>query len=257
MFDAIGSWFKRARRSSEADAPQIPAGIRAYAIGDIHGRADLLDQLMGQIAADRDACNPEHAVLIFLGDYVDRGLNSREVLDYLIGRVPSGFEAHFLLGNHEASVLSFLKDPVGGQAWLDYGGVETLLSYGVRVEHGPKSEDGLGQLCKSFAARLPERHKAFLEGLEPYFELGDFLFVHAGVRPGVPLDKQRPYDLMWIREEFLESTADHGHIVVHGHTPQNEPDLQPNRIGIDTGAYLTGRLTALILEKGHYGFLTT
>jgi len=228
-------------------AARVPDGAVVYAVGDVHGERRLLDGLLEAIAADAAALPPgTDRHLVFIGDYVDRGLESRSVLDLLTGDPLPGFRKRFLLGNHEASMLHFLEDPQGGGAWLEFGGLETLASYGVAasVAPGPAKRAALRDRLD---AALPAAHRHFLRTLEHRVELGDYLFVHAGVRPGRALDRQVLEDLLWIREPFLSSARDHGKVVVHGHTVVEAPELLPNRIGIDTGAYATGVLTALVL----------
>jgi serine/threonine protein phosphatase 1 len=226
--------------------PRVPEGVRIYAIGDVHGCSDLLDRLLLRI--DRhQALNPAiRPVEIFLGDYIDRGPASRDVLDRLIARSRAR-ETVYLKGNHEAFVERFLHDPASLSEWRHYGALETLLSYGLE----PSVNMNFAQqtnLAAAFSQALPQSHRHFLSGLKSSFTFGDFFFVHAGVRPGVPLRQQREEDLLWIREDFLLHEGDFGKIVVHGHSPIREPDFRHNRINIDTGAYATGRLTCLVIE---------
>ena len=219
---------------------RTPEGTTIYAIGDIHGRADLLRDLHGGIRADYAKRRPNRAMMVYLGDYVDRGPASREVIDLILKEAPEGMEKACLLGNHEDLMLAFLDGGSTGLDWLPNGGGETMRSYGVAPE-SPESRDEL-------AASLPEAHTEFLRSLKPYHVVGDYLFVHAGIRPGLPLQKQSRFDLIWIRERFLGSDADHGRCVVHGHTIRRQVDFRPNRIGIDTGAFFTNKLTCLVLE---------
>lgn len=223
--------------------------MRVYAIGDIHGRFDLLERLLKLI--DDDAVSSQHTVLkIFLGDYIDRGLQSRQVLEKLVHlqhhEKPTPI---FLSGNHEMVMHTLLGDTdiTLMSDWLRYGGRETLLSYGVTlpVETPP---DALHKLQLALGEKVPAAHIAFLNSLKRSATLGDYFFCHAGVRPGVPLDEQTERDLAWIRNEFMHHTGNHGKIIVHGHTICNTAEFKPNRINIDTGAYATGRLTALALE---------
>lgn len=244
-------------RSRPVRTTKVPPGVRVYAVGDIHGRADLLRRLIGLVAADADAAPRLQPYLIFLGDYVDRGPDSREVIDLLIGGLPRHFGAVFLKGNHEDALLRFLEAPATGAHWLSYGGDATLRSYGVPLPAEGTAEQQLTALRDRLARRLPPRHRAFLEHLRLCVSIGDYFFVHAGVRPGIPLDSQDAEDLMWIRDPFLAARTDHGKVVVHGHTIVEEPEERPNRIGIDTGAYATGRLTCLVLEGETRRFLST
>jgi serine/threonine protein phosphatase 1 len=243
-------------KSSKVDTQRarLPKGLRVYAIGDVHGRIDLLDDLLARIDADR-ARYPAagRAIEVFLGDYVDRGPSSCAVIDRLIERARIS-DTIFLKGNHEAFVLDFLKEPGVLNNWRLYGGLDTLMSYGLSPSFtADASQDA--KLAGALKQAMPSSHFGFLSGLVLSFTRGDFFFVHAGVRPGVPLSQQREDDLLWIREDFLLCEDDFGKIVVHGHTPVMEPDVRPNRINIDTGAYATGKLTCLILEENRLEFL--
>ncbi len=235
-----------AERFRKRDKPRLPDGLRIYAIGDVHGRVDLLQSLFTVIDADLGRSKPERAIQVLLGDYVDRGPDSRAVLDLLIERNKT-HEMVCLKGNHEAIFLETLKDPTRLHDWRHYGGLLTLMSYGVTPTVNPGPEEQV-KLIGTFDRAVPAEHKAFLQGLPTSFTCGDFFFVHAGVRPGVALDQQREQDLLWIREEFLNSEEGFGKYVVHGHTPVSSPDVRPNRINIDTGAYATGNLTLLTIQ---------
>ena len=236
----------------------LPPGLRVYAVGDIHGRLDLLTALVERINADAASLPPGgRAQVVFLGDYIDRGDRSRAVIDYLIAWPEPRLEATFLRGNHEATMLQFLDDLTAGPGWLTYGGVNTLLSYGVRPPVDVPPRLRLAAVQHQLREVLPTAHIAFLRRLQFHQQIGTYLFVHAGIRPGVPLDHQRFDDLIWIREDFLSSTVDHGRIVVHGHTICMEAESLPNRIGVDTGAYATGRLTAVVLEGDQRRFIDT
>ncbi len=241
----------------EPAAALVPRGVRVYAVGDIHGRYDLLEQMLGQI--ERDAAGADDLVkyIVFLGDYVDRGPQSRLVIERLAGSPPPGFGVIHLRGNHEAAMLEFLEDVRIGGNWIAYGGNATIASYGIVPPAEDAPEDLLADAQHQLLANLPQHHWAFLKGLRNSITIGDYLFVHAGIRPGVPLDRQNESDLLWIRREFLSSTADHGKVVVHGHTIAEQPEIRPNRIGIDTGAFATNRLTALVLEGAERRFLCT
>jgi serine/threonine protein phosphatase 1 len=227
--------------------------LRIYAIGDVHGRADLLDQVLLRIDAHQAANPAFRPVEIFLGDYIDRGPASREVLNRLIARSRAR-ETVCLKGNHESFIQDFLNDPTALSVWRHNGGLETLLSYGL-MPSGNMDLAEQTRLAAAFRQALPESHRLFLGGLESSFTCGDYFFVHAGVRPGIPLAKQREEDLLWIREDFLLCEDDFSKIVVHGHTPVREPDIRPNRINIDTGAYATGQLTCLMLEGDKRQFI--
>lgn len=235
----------------------IEPGKRVYAIGDIHGRLDLLLELEGMIRDDLARAKPARSVAVYLGDYVDRGPESRAVLDHLLDRPPPVDEVVHLLGNHEDAMRRFLDDRWIGESWVGFGGRETLESYGVSPDRRLPQEKWMREAQIAFARALPERHRAFLDDLQLWHVEGGYLFVHAGIRPGVPLELQDREHLIWIRHEFLESEADHGHVVVHGHSIRRAPEIRPNRIGIDTGACFSGRLTALVLEGTERRFLST
>ena len=233
------------------DYPSLPQGQLIYAIGDIHGRSDLLALLLDKIAADAaHSKDAKRRTLVFLGDYIDRGHDSARVVDMVLGELPLGFDAHFLKGNHEAILLDFLDDPSYLGQWLANGADATFRSYGMDLEELIRKGATPEAWRRAFLASLPEAHRDFFETLELAVAFGDYLFVHAGVRPGVPLEAQDPHDMVWIRAPFLQSDEDFGKIVVHGHTPAREPVIRANRIGIDTGAVFTDRLTALKLEDG-------
>jgi serine/threonine protein phosphatase 1 len=239
------------RRNKTRRKPCLPDGVRIYAIGDIHGRADLLEQLFTVIDNDIARSTPEQVIQVFLGDYVDRGPDSRGVLDLLIERQHRfeqyRFETVFLKGNHEAFLLDVLQDPAKLQDWRNYGGLTTLMSYGVQPSMKPTAEEQV-RLIEDLARAMPDAHLDFLRSLPLSFTCGDFFFAHAGVRPGLPLERQTEADLLWIRDEFLTSEDDFGKCVVHGHTPVAAPDIRANRINIDTGAYATGNLTLLTIQ---------
>jgi len=242
------------RRTPPPPPAAVPADMRVYAVGDIHGRDDLLARLLDRIQADAYGFTGA-LKLVFLGDYVDRGVASREVLARLIGLDLPGFGFTFLKGNHEAAMLDFLKAPDIGPDWVAFGGGATLLSYGVRAELVQRAR--FAEAREELLHNLPTDHVQFLRTLSGWLRIGDYAFVHAGIRPGLPVDRQAEQDLLWIREEFLDSRLDHGAVIVHGHTVTDEPQVRPNRIGIDTGAYATGRLTSLVLEGTTRRFLHT
>jgi serine/threonine protein phosphatase 1 len=226
--------------------PRVPDGLRVYAVGDIHGRVDLLEQLLKGIDEDLKRTPVPQSVEVFLGDYVDRGPASRQVLDLLIERAKM-HRTIFLKGNHETLLASFIASPATLGDWRRLGGLETLMSYGLAPLINADVRTQL-ELAGAFGKVLPPSHRKFLSDLKPSFTCGDYFFVHAGVRPGVALEKQREADLLWIRHEFLLCEENFGKIVVHGHTPVPQPDIRSNRINIDTGAYATGRLSCLVLE---------
>jgi serine/threonine protein phosphatase 1 len=228
-----------------------------YAIGDIHGRADLLGRLHRQIMADAADASSLRKMVVYLGDYVDRGPDSAAVIGMLINDPLEGFERHHLKGNHEAMMIRFLETGDGGEIWLMNGARDTLDSYGIGLSAFGLYHDDLDSLAEAFAAAVPESHRAFLNSLELHHKEGDYLFVHAGVLPGVAIEDQSEHDLIWIRDAFTRTDADFGVVVVHGHTIRNEPEIKANRIGIDTGAWHSNRLTALVLETATRSFLRT
>ncbi len=224
----------------------LPPGQRIYAVGDVHGCADRLAAMHARIEADLASRPLEQAVVVHLGDYVDRGPSSAAVVAGLadLPRL-GGAPVINLRGNHEEMMLSAISGTGSVDLWLDNGGVASLRSWGIPPGTKPAK----------WAQSVPFRHLAFLSGLRLSWGAGPYLFVHAGIRPGIPPDQQAAADLLWIREPFLSSSADLGAVVVHGHTPQAEPVLRPNRIGIDTGAVLGGKLTCAVLEGDRVGFL--
>jgi serine/threonine protein phosphatase 1 len=234
------------KASQSKSKPRLPDGVRIYAISDVHGCAQLLQQMLKVIDADVASSPPHRAIEIYLGDYVDRGPDSRTTLDLLIERSRRG-NAIFLKGNHEALMINALRDPTRIAEWIRYGGLQTLISYGLSPSLSPDSAEQI-ELVQALIAVMPPHHRSFLTRLRLTFTCGDFLFAHAGVRPGIALKSQREADLLWIREEFLESEINFGKYVVHGHTPVRSPDIRPNRINIDTGAYATGNLTLLTIQ---------
>jgi serine/threonine protein phosphatase 1 len=240
---SMGQFFSAPKRRRP---PQLPEGTRIYTVGDVHGRADLLAQVLSQIDSHL-AQNPvSRPIEVFLGDYVDRGPDSRNVIDLLVSRRNS-HEMIFLKGNHEQCILDFLRDPEIWDEWRQFGGLETLLSYGLTPQTNASTADRK-ELANIFADRLPRDHLLFLSCLVTSFTCGDFYFVHAGVKPGVALDQQAEKNLLWIRDDFLRSEDDFGKYVVHGHTPVRELDIRSNRANIDTGAFVTGCLTCLVIE---------
>lgn len=243
----------RARKSQAVH--RIPDGQRVYAVGDVHGRLDLLDDLIRRIDNDDARREAARTTLIFLGDLVDRGPDSRGVIERARTLQAAG-NVHCLMGNHEEVFLrSVTGDIQALRLFIRIGGRETILSYGVSEEEYCKAD--FEELAEIFAARVPSEHVAFISSFENHIEIGDYLFVHAGIRPGVPIAEQTPADLRWIRDPFLDHEGDHGRRVVHGHSIRQAAELLPNRIGIDTGAYSTDRLSAVGLEGGAQWFLST
>ena len=243
-------------KSRNPSRARVPPGRRVYAIGDIHGRSDLLADIHRRIAEDAAGAKTETLSVVYLGDYVDRGPFSFEVIDLLLNEPLEGFEHVYLKGNHEDMMLGFLTGPPN-EAWLFNGGDATLRSYGIELAWSMADSNGLEMLRRSLQRALPQEHLRFLNRLTLHSRIGDYLFVHAGIRPGLPLDQQRPADLVWIRDRFLASDDDFGMRVVHGHSITAKPDLRHNRIGIDTGAFFSNKLTCLVLEKDDVRFLQT
>ena len=226
--------------------PSLPPGLRVYVVGDVHGRLDLLNELLLLIEADAADHKAEKVQYVFLGDYIDRGTWSRQTIDRLIEHAAQR-ECVFLKGNHESIALNSLSDPAMIEQWLRLGGAETLLSYNVAPELLLNGKQAVA-IQSAFHSALPQTHFRFFRNLRNSFSCGDFFFAHAGVKPGVDLDQQKESDLIWIRGEFLSSTDDFGKIVVHGHTPSLDIEVRPNRINIDTGAFATGRLSCLVIQ---------
>jgi len=223
------------------------SGARAYAIGDVHGRLDLLERMIATIDRDRRASGRARDYLILLGDLIDRGPDSRGVIEFLMRLPTDGLRPVFLMGNHEEMLLRVLGDePQAVAQWLTFGGYEFAQSYGVEV--GRLAVLAPADAADMIRAAIPPAHLAFIESFADSFTFGDYLFVHAGLRPGKCLEEQDTHDLRWIREEFLNDSSDHGCMVVHGHTISAAPEEMENRIGIDTGAYQTGILTAIRIE---------
>ncbi len=228
---------------------RIPAGTVAYAIGDVHGCHELLAQLLARVEEHARRSTATRRILVLLGDYVSRGPDSRRVVEMLLAPPPAGFERVCLKGNHEDLLLRFIDGELeAGRYWSGYDGLDTLADYGVAATADGLDDATLEAMRCRFAASMPPAHLALLRALPVRFRLGDYFFVHAGVRPGVALEEQDPRDLMWIREPFLDSPLDHGAIVVHGHQVVTQVARRGNRIGIDTGACRSGVLTCLALE---------
>jgi serine/threonine protein phosphatase 1 len=231
----------------------VPDGTLVYCVGDIHGRDDLLREMAERVETDMKTRSFDQAVTVFLGDYIDRGHGSMHVVEQLAsGKWPSSVIP--LAGNHEDFLLGFLEKAEILDFWRSQGGLETLHSYEAHVGPVMAGRD-FGAIQRAFLERFPKHHRDFLEALKASAVIGDYFFCHAGVRPGVALDRQIRDDLLSIREPFLSSAAEHGKLVVHGHTPGVTPEIRSNRIGIDTAAYATGRLTCLVLEKDERHFL--
>jgi serine/threonine protein phosphatase 1 len=230
-----------------SSGPSGPRRHRAYAIGDVHGRLDLLESLLAAVEDDIQTHKRSKVSIVFLGDLIDRGPASAQVIERLRTYRPPNASAHFIMGNHEEVLLRALDgDAEVIDSWLRFGGAETLRSYGVEPRE-LKRLDGPETIARLRSA-VPDSHRRFLRGFSDSISFGDYLFVHAGIRPGVDLSEQTHSDLRWIREPFLSDSSDHGFVVVHGHTIINRVEVTRNRIGIDTGAFCTGTLTALAID---------
>jgi len=237
---------------------RVPDGTRVYAIGDVHGRADLLVRMFDLIEADITAsAGGDDVIIVFLGDYIDRGFQSKDVIDFLLGERVAAFNCIFLKGNHEEAFLKFLNEPAFGPRWAGYGGGETLTSYGVRPPRTRTKPEEWVEASQQLSAALPDDHRVFLMTLQIQASIGDYVFVHAGLRPGKPMEKQTEQDLLWIRDDFINSSESFDQLVVHGHTPVSEPYRDHRRIAVDTGAYMTGHLTAACFVRDEVTFLTT
>lgn len=242
---------------TERQSRTVPENHRVYAIGDIHGCVGLLRDLQSVVLEDATKYGACEKTVVYTGDYVDRGLYSKEVIDQLVEHPLPGFTSVHLKGNHEAMMLDFLDNADAGSSWMQIGGTATLFSYQVGLNEKLPPAERPADAQKKLLQKIPEPHVEFLQSLQLYYAIGDYLFVHAGVKPHVVLAEQREEDLLWIRDEFVGSNVDHGCVVVHGHSIAWEPEVKPNRIGIDTGAYATGILTCLALYGTDQEFLQT
>lgn len=246
---------RRRLRTVSLGEAAVPAGLRVYCVGDIHGRADLLARVLAAVAQDARSHDGEVA-LVTLGDYVDRGRDTAQVLDMLAAGPLPGIAFHPLVGNHEVMLLSALMGSGDAMTWLTNGGDATLASYGIDWRR-LSPERGFPGLADVLRRHMPQGHVDFLRRCALTHAIGDYLFVHAGIRPGVPLAQQRPEDLVGIRRPFLDASQPHEKVVVHGHTIVETPEVCHNRIGIDTGAYVSDVLTCLCLEGRDYRFLAS
>lgn len=223
-----------------------PPGLRIYAIGDVHGRLDLLEEMHARIRGEIDRDGPADWRVVHVGDYIDRGPDSRGVIEFLIEAIRQDDRQIALCGNHDAGMVDFLDRADRTGLFASHGGRETALSYRVDADFG--SDRLARESADRLLAAMPRSHVDFLRTLPRSVAFGDFFFCHAGIRPGVPLERQDPEDLIWIRQAFLNSPLLHEKVVVHGHTPTAEPQLMPNRVNVDTGAYFSGTLTAFSIE---------
>lgn len=250
MFGSLARRLSQTLRATGGEGQaRVPENARVWAIGDIHGRADLLQPLTAHILEDAKAapfgCD---ITVVGLGDYVDRGPDSKAVISHLVDLAKSSVATRFLMGNHEEAMLTFLEDPKIGPSWCEFGGRETLWAYGIEAPARDAPDTEWAQTSRALKSALPPEHEGFLRSLEISCEIGDYFFVHAGVRPGVELDAQAQRDMLWIRQEFLDHSGHWSKVIVHGHTPTETVSVTPSRIGLDTGAYATSVLSALRLE---------
>lgn len=240
-------WLLGRARGARKTPSRVPDGVTLYAIGDVHGRADLLAPLLDAVLAD--AAQARQAIVVGLGDYVDRGPDSRGVVELMLDLArTSRITTRCLRGNHDQALIDFLADAELGPAWARYGGAETLAAYGTPPPDDPDDMRAWRDVREAFAAALPAAHGAFFEGLALSYACGDYFFAHAGVRPQVAFDAQSARDLLWIREPFLTNVRPLEKLVVHGHTPSERVHADHRRIGLDTGAHASGVLSACRLE---------
>ena len=228
------------------DQARGPQGLRIYAIGDVHGRFDLLKTMHQLIEQENEKVPPRDWVVIHLGDYVDRGPQSKEVLDFLVRATAASPRMIALAGNHDVGFIEFLETGDAYGLFAGNGGRQTALSYGVDIDFD--DPDSVLSGWKQLVPLVPAAHVELLRGLERSASYGDFFFCHAGVRPGVELDLQDPDDLIWIRNEFLNDPGLYAKVIVHGHTPVSDVDVRLNRVNLDTGAFATSRLSGLMIE---------
>lgn len=237
--------------------PSFPAATRVYAVGDIHGRVDLLRLIMDLIRKhlSENACSNNY--LIFLGDYVDRGEHSKQTIDFILSLNAPRFRTVYLKGNHEALLLNFLADYRSGPPWFKNGGRETLSSYGVKLLEENEDLARIEEIQKEFKRKLPPSHLSFLKSLDLTFEVGDYVFVHAGLSPGKELKDQKEDDLLWRRRGVARAAKSLGKIIVHGHTITKKPVLRRHQINVDTGAFATDILTCAVITKQRTEFIQT
>jgi serine/threonine protein phosphatase 1 len=228
-----------------------------YAVGDIHGCVDQLQKLHSLIRADAKSRKGKDKLIIYLGDYIDRGIDSRGVIEVLLSEPLKGFTCHYLKGNHEDMFLRFMAGEAVAQPWLTYGGASTLHSYGVMPPRSHNVNSDINRVRAALLTALPLDHLNFFRQLKLSYATAQHIFVHAGLKPGRSLEEQNDTDMMWIRGEFIQSNHDFGRVVVHGHHITPGPDVCPHRIGIDTGAFATGHLTCLAIDGAKTSFINT
>jgi serine/threonine protein phosphatase 1 len=248
-FPRLRQLFRPHKETVPLHAPHfaVPEGVRVYAVGDIHGRDGLLAKMLATIERDATTCNATKIEQVFLGDYVDRGLHSKGVVDLLLAPPPAGHTRICLMGNHEEALLHFLQDPNILRDWANFGGYATLASYGIPIPDS-MSPERLRAVRDRFEQNIPATHLAFFKNLNLRHSVGDYLFVHAGIQPGTSLEKQKPEDLLWIRDSFLKHEGFFNHYIVHGHTPLAAPDVRANRANIDVSSAAKDSLCCLVIE---------
>lgn len=230
-----------------------PPDTRIYAVGDVHGYVNLLEKLHTLINSDLENYPITNYKIIFLGDYIDRGPDSAGCIEYLIDLLADSDNVICLRGNHEAKLEHFLANPVAvASSFFTYGGADCATSYGVDMAGYRGTRDEILQKCAGLVEKIPANHKAFYADLTTTISLGDYMFTHAGVRPGVALDQQSEHDLIWIRSEFIPNQQLYEKVIVHGHTPAFPMEILPNRINVDTHAYYSGVLSCIVLQGTHY-----
>lgn len=237
-------------------APTLSNNLRLYCIGDIHGRDDLLLMIHSLILSEQQGYRGEIKI-IYVGDYIDRGMRSKQVIDFLTDDYGLNSHSVFLRGNHEQALLDFLEDDTVGPAWFSFGGIATLASYGVAVTKIPTKRQEYIDIQSEIKDKLPDAHLSFLKETVFSYREGSYFFAHAGINPKRSIKRQKTDDLMWIRDAFISSDKNYENIVVHGHTITDKPEFRINRIGIDTGAFMSGVLTCLVLEGSKQRVLQT
>jgi serine/threonine protein phosphatase 1 len=258
MLTRLLNWATSNRATPTGETPLWRAAddVRLYAIGDIHGRDDLLAPLLAQIEADAETSTARRKILVFLGDLIDRGPASREVIERCMALANGPFECIFLCGNHEQLLLDVWAGKSGAISTFHRAGARaTLISYGVDPDDYDRWD--FAELQRQTRMVIPPSHIEFIRLFPYFYQNGDYLFVHAGIRPDVALAAQRREDMIWIRQDFTASGVNHGLMVVHGHSMSTDVELRSNRIGIDTGAYASDVLTSIVIEGDQYAFLST